>query len=178
MVSTGSPTAGFPGLFTHNTGLYRSRPANFLASFLVHVIGLVLVLWMAVWVPHGPPKLGLEIRHIIGPISFLSDEPGGHGGGGTHDKVAASRGALPKMTPDDQLTPPEAVPVNLDPKLPEPSSVSTAGAKRAFWSTRTISASGGRLITTTVVVISRDRADDESTAVTPTTYRPWPRNGI
>ena len=27
------------------------------------------------------------------------------------------------MTLDDQLTPPEAVPVNLDPKLPEPSSV-------------------------------------------------------
>jgi TonB family protein len=123
MVSTGSPDSGFPGLLTYNTGLYRSRPANFLASFFVHVVGLALVLWLAVWVPHAPPKLGLDLRHVIEPISFLADEPGGHGGGGTHDKMPASRGALPTMTLEDQLTPPQAVLLNLDPKLPEPPSV-------------------------------------------------------
>ena len=120
MVSTSSPTPVFPGLLTYNTGPYRSQPANFLASFLVHVIGLALVLWMAAWVPHGPPRLGPEVRHVIEPISFLTDEPGGHGSGGTHDKTAASRGALPKMTLEDQLTPPQAVPVNLDPGCRSP----------------------------------------------------------
>jgi protein TonB len=86
-------------------------------------MGLALVLWMATWVTGRPPKLGPEASQVIGPISFLADKPGGHGGGGTHDKTAASRGALPKMTLDDQLTPPQAVPVNLDPKLAEPPSV-------------------------------------------------------
>jgi periplasmic protein TonB len=123
MVSNGSRAQAFPGLLIYNTGLYRNRPANFLASFLVHVVGLALVLWMVTWVPHGPPKPGLEVRHVIGAVSFLADEPGGHGSGGTHDKTAASRGALPKMTLEDQLTPPQAVPLNLDPKLPEPPSV-------------------------------------------------------
>ena len=123
MVATSSPAPGFPGLLNYNTGIYGSRPANFLASFVVHVIGLALVLWLATWVPHGSPKLGHEVRHVIGPISFFADKPGGHGGGGTHDKTAASRGALPKMTLDDQLTPPQAVAVNVDPKLPEPPSV-------------------------------------------------------
>jgi protein TonB len=46
------------------------------------------------------------------------------------DKLAPSRGALPKMTLDDQLTPPEAVVHNLDPKLPEPPSVMALSAVR------------------------------------------------
>jgi hypothetical protein len=46
MVSTNSPAPGFPGILSHNTGLYDRRPANFLASFFVHVIGLAIVLWM------------------------------------------------------------------------------------------------------------------------------------
>jgi periplasmic protein TonB len=123
MVSTSSPAPGFLGILTHNTGLYDRRPANFLASFFVHVIGLAIVMWIAVWPPDRPPKFSPEIRHVIEPISFLSDKPGGHGSGGTHDKTAASHGALPKMTLEDQLTPPQAVPVNLDPKLAEPPSV-------------------------------------------------------
>jgi periplasmic protein TonB len=113
-----------PGLFSAELDLYRARSANFLASFAVHVLGMALVLWLAAWVT-DIPKAGPEISHAIsvGPISFLPDHPGGRGGGGTHDKLAASMGALPKLALQDQLTPPEAVPVNPDPKLPEPPSV-------------------------------------------------------
>jgi TonB family protein len=67
---------------------------------------------------------------IEGPISlpFTSEKPGGHGGGGTHDKFAASRGALPRMSLEDQLAPPEAVLLNQRPKLPEPASVMALSA--------------------------------------------------
>jgi periplasmic protein TonB len=125
MVSASSPSPVFPILLTGNIGLYRTRPENFLASFLVHVMGVALVLWLAIWIPDRRPNAGPEISHAInvGPISFLPDEPGGRGGGGTHDKLAASRGALPKLTLEDQLTPPEALPLDRDPKLPEPPSV-------------------------------------------------------
>jgi protein TonB len=80
---------------------------------------------VATWVPNVSPNTKLEVSHSlnVGPISFLRSDPGGHGGGGTHDKIAASQGALPKLTLDDQLTPPEAVLLNPDPKLPEPPSV-------------------------------------------------------
>jgi periplasmic protein TonB len=124
MVSVSSPAPTFASL-TQNLGLYRTRPENFLASLLVHAMGLALVLWMATWMSDRRTSSGLEVSHAInvGPISFLPDDPGGHGGGGTHDKFAASKGALPKLTLEDQLTPPQAVPVNLDPKLPEPPSV-------------------------------------------------------
>jgi protein TonB len=124
MVSVSSPTPVFASL-TQNMGLYRTRPENFLASLLVHAMGFALVLWLATWMADRPSSPGLEVSHAInvGPISFLPDDPGGHGGGGAHDKFAASKGALPKLTLEDQLTPPQAVPVNLDPKLPEPPSV-------------------------------------------------------
>jgi hypothetical protein len=84
---------------------------------------MALVLWLASWMTR-PPKAGPEVSHAInvGPI-FLPGEPGGHGGGGTHAQLAASKGALPRLSMQVQLTPPEAAPLNRDPKLPEPVSV-------------------------------------------------------
>jgi hypothetical protein len=89
-VSASSPTPGSMGLFANSVGLYRSQPANFLASFLLHVMGLALVFWVVVWIPARPPGVGPEVFHAInvGTISFFPD-PGGHGGGGTHDKTSA-----------------------------------------------------------------------------------------
>lgn len=119
------PAPLFPGLLSDHVGLYRTRPENFLASLFVHMMAVALALWLAAWIPDRPSDHGLKGSHGInvGPISFLPDNPGGHGGGGTHEKLAASRGALPTLTLHDQLTPPEAVPLNPDPKLPEPPSV-------------------------------------------------------
>ena len=118
------PTSVFPGLLGDNIGLYRNRPENFLASFLAHLMAVALILWLAAWITDHPSDHGLKLGHgiSIGPISF-SPDPSGHGSGGTHDLLPASRGALPTLTLEQQLTPPEAVPLNSDPKLPEPPSV-------------------------------------------------------
>jgi periplasmic protein TonB len=119
------PTSVFPGLLGDNTGLYRNRLGNFLASFLVHVMAIALILWLATWITDRPGDHGLKLGQSVsvGPISFLPQANSGHGSGGTHDLLPASRGALPTLTLEQQLTPPEAVPLNLDPKLPEPPSV-------------------------------------------------------
>jgi periplasmic protein TonB len=124
-MTANTPTPVFPGLLSDNIGLYRTRPENFLASLLVHAMALALVLRLAIWIPGHPNDNGLKVNHAINvaPISFLPQDPGGHGGGGTRDPLPASRGALPTLTLADQLTPPEAVPLNRDPKLPEPPSV-------------------------------------------------------
>lgn len=124
-MTASTPTSVFPGLLSENVGLYRTRPKNFLASFLVHAMALALVLWIATWAPDRFNDPGPEVSHAIdvGPISFLPQDPGGHGGGGTRDPLPASRGALPTLTLTEQLAPPEAVLLNPDPKLPEPPSV-------------------------------------------------------
>ena len=124
-MTANTPAPIFPGILSDNIGLYRTRPENFLASFLVHAIAIALLLWLAAWITDRTNDQGPMVSHAInvGPISFLPQNPSGHGGGGTRDPLPASRGALPTLTLADQLTPPEAVPLNPDPKLPERPSV-------------------------------------------------------
>jgi protein TonB len=124
-MTASTPTSVFPGLLSDNIGLYRTRPQNFLVSFLVHAMALAIVFWLATWITDRPNDPGPNVSHAInvGPISFLPQEPGGHGGGGTGDRLSASKGALPILALTDQLTPPEAVSLNPDPKLPEPPSL-------------------------------------------------------
>jgi periplasmic protein TonB len=121
----------FPTLLGDGDGRYHDRSRNFMLGFLAESIGMaVLVVIVGRPSPTSPP-LGAAMVNI-GPISypFSSNKSEGHGGGGDRDKLAAARGALPKMTLDDQLTPPEAVLHNLDPKMPEPSSVMALSAVR------------------------------------------------
>jgi periplasmic protein TonB len=127
-------TPAFPTLLGDGYGLYRRNPRNFMLGFLAQSISVAALAAIAAYFGQNPrlgPRLGTVIENI-GPISYplSSDKSGGHGGGGDHEKFAASRGALPKMTLDDPLTPPEAVPRNLDPKLPEPPSVMALSAVR------------------------------------------------
>jgi protein TonB len=120
-------TSVLPTLLGDGYDLYRHRSRNFMFGFLAQSVGVVTLVAIATYFGQNPqlgPRLSTAIANI-GPISYptSSDKSGGHGGGGEREKLAASRGALPKMTLDDQLTPPEAVLHNLDPKLPEPPSV-------------------------------------------------------
>jgi protein TonB len=127
-------TRAFPTLLGDGYGLYHQRSRNFMLGFLAQSVGVAGLVAIAAYYGRNP-ELGPRLRTAflnIDPISypFSSDKSGGHGGGGDHEKLAAARGALPKMTLDDQLTPPEAVLRNLDPKLPEPPSVMALSAVR------------------------------------------------
>jgi TonB family protein len=131
--SSGSQSAAFSTLLG-NGEFDQHCSRHFMLGFLVQSMGLAALVAIATYIGRNPrpgPGLGAAIANIA-PISFQlsSDKTGGHGGGGDRDKLAPSRGALPKMTLDDQLTPPEAVLHNLDPKLPEPPSVMALSAVR------------------------------------------------
>jgi periplasmic protein TonB len=106
--------------------LYRTRPLNFLAAYLGQTIGVVVLVLLINYFGHkgGIPELKNAISDFAS-ISFspTTDEPSGGGSGGDSSKTAASKGALPTITMRDQLTPPEAVLNNPDPKLPEPPSI-------------------------------------------------------
>jgi len=121
-------------VFSTPLELDQHRSRHFMVGFIAQSVGLAALVAMATYIGQNRrlgPGLGLATTNIA-PISypFSSDKSGGHGGGGDSDKLAPSRGALPKMTLDDQLTPPEAVVRNLDPKLPEPPSVMALSAVR------------------------------------------------
>jgi TonB family protein len=100
-----------------NSGVYRTRRENFVYAFLGQIAGLALLVVLANYLSHDGVvrEIGHAVREIA-PISYA-------GGGGDHSKLASSRGALPRETMRAQLTPPEAVPINPDPKLPEPPSI-------------------------------------------------------
>lgn len=126
MSNASASTPGFTALTGNAFGLYRAEPRNFLFGFLAQAM-LAILLIVALSIERDPrigPQPGAILANIS-PISFPYSprESGGHGGGGDHDIIAASRGSLPKMTLEDQLTPPAAELRNLNPKLPEPPSV-------------------------------------------------------
>jgi TonB family protein len=95
---------------------------TFVVSLLLQV--LLIALLVALFRPVAVHRH--EIRqHVIALVTevgpyLLAPSPlkaGGGGGGGDRDKLAASKGALPRFS-RKQLAPPEAVIRNEDPKLP------------------------------------------------------------
>ena len=115
--SATSPAPMLQTLLGDNSGVYRTRPSNFVFAFLAQLAGLALLITLANYLSHNGVVRELDkVVRDIAPISFA-------GGGGDHSKLQASRGALPMVTMREQLTPPEAVVINPDPKLPEPPSI-------------------------------------------------------
>ncbi len=101
---------------------YGVKRETFLLSFLAHTAAVVaLVVSGAFMVSHRQ-----EIKAVVsGAVVDISpyilppakDEAGGGGGGGERDKLAASKGNLPKLS-REQVAPPQVVIRNLQPKLP------------------------------------------------------------
>lgn len=103
-------------------GLYDTRRVTFVVSLVIHalLIALLVASFRSVAVHRH------EIRqHVIGIVTDIGPyilapsalRAGGGGGGGDRDKLAASKGVVPRFS-HEQLAPPEVVIRNAKPKLP------------------------------------------------------------
>jgi len=118
-------TAATPGpqgpdifsMFSHKgDGLYRIRREAFVFSLLGQtlVVG-VLVYLMSIVIHHGP-EIGQSLPKIEDLPLVFSGLSGG--GGGNHDPVPASSGALQRASLQPQLAPPTVIVPKEMPKLP------------------------------------------------------------
>jgi periplasmic protein TonB len=125
---TGSASSSAPVLQTFlaaSADPYRARRSSFLAAFLGQTLGIViLILLISRFNSMGGIRNLDPVIADFSPISFAptAEQPLGGGSGGNR-KTAVSKGALPPMRMQDQLTPPEDVANNPAPKLPEPPSI-------------------------------------------------------
>jgi TonB family protein len=123
-VPLGSATepAILPTLFGEGYGLYRTRRSTFVLSFLVHALGIVLLLLSGRFVAAHRHEIRQQVIGIVTEVSPYilppsASKAGGGGGGGDRDKLSASKGGLPRFS-REQLAPPAVVVRNENPKLP------------------------------------------------------------
>ena len=111
-----------PALFGEGEGLYPQRKDTFVYSFVIHMLVVVLLIWSGHWALEHKDQIkqqaGLLITDISPylPLPASKTRAGGGGGGGDRDKLAAPKGALPKLS-KDQIVPPAIVIRNDNPKL-------------------------------------------------------------
>jgi TonB family protein len=117
-----------PTLFGAGEGLYPQRKDTFVYSFIVHMVAVGLLIYSGHWayehrndIKQGVIGVVTDISPYL-PLPMSKTRAGGGGGGGDRDKLAAPKGALPKLA-KDQITPPAIVIRNDNPKLPVPPSV-------------------------------------------------------
>lgn len=110
-----------PTLMGEGYGVYRTRPSAFVFSFALNALAIALLVWSGHWVVQHREQIR---KHVVGIVTDISpyvlpqakDQSGGGGGGGDRDKLAASKGALPKQS-REQITPPAVIVRNEAPKL-------------------------------------------------------------
>ncbi len=110
-----------PTLFGEGYGIYKVRKGTFVLSFLLHTLGIIVLLTSSFYVASHRDVIQQKATMLIAEVSpyVLPPAPtkvGGGGGGGDRDKLEAPHGALPKLS-DQQITPPAVVIRNPDPKL-------------------------------------------------------------
>jgi len=110
-----------PTLFGEGYGIYKVRKASFVASFLLNTAAVAALVAIGSWVATHSAQVQNQVTTLVTDISPYILTPaktlsGGGGGGGDHDKLAASKGALPK-TSLKQIAPPQVVVRNEAPKL-------------------------------------------------------------
>jgi periplasmic protein TonB len=106
-------------------GFYNYKKDGVLGSTAAHVVIIGLIIGGTIWVRGLTPKAIAKpavTTTLIDPGDFVALKPaatqaGGGGGGGDRDVLQASRGRLPKLSMQPQITPPSAVIRNLNPKL-------------------------------------------------------------
>jgi periplasmic protein TonB len=110
-----------PTLLGVGYGNYNAQPNNFYLSFLIHVLGIALVLIVSKFVVDKAPQIRQSVIELVDPSDIVlppsATHAGGGGGGGDQSKSEANKGRPPKFDLD-QITPPQVVLKNEAPKLP------------------------------------------------------------
>jgi protein TonB len=120
-VSTNRESSPFPTLTGEGYGIYRTRPSAFVFSFGLNVLVGILLVYSGHWMVKHRDQIRQQAVGLVTDISPYRLPPsakqsGGGGGGGDRDKLAASKGRLPRQA-RDQITPPAVVVRNEAPKL-------------------------------------------------------------
>src|SRR6516225_5455436 len=111
-----------PTLFGAGQGLYAQRKDTFVYSFIGHVVAAALLIYSGHWVVAHREEIKQQVVGLVTdispyiPMQVSKTRAGGGGGGGDRDKLAAPKGALPKLS-KDQIVPPAIVVRNDNPKL-------------------------------------------------------------
>lgn len=111
-----------PPLFSTGTSMLPVRGSHLAASFALHVAALAIVFTSGLWMVENGPHVRTQIASRFSEtveyiLPAASGESHGGGGGGTRDKLSASRGSAPRFA-DEQLTPPTVAVANESSKLP------------------------------------------------------------
>ncbi len=115
-----------PSLFGAGANAYPVNRGSFVASYLGQAAMLALIATSGFWMVQHRVEIQKQLTSAIEIAPYTlppsPDESGGGGGGGDRDKMAASKGALPKMS-REQITPPAIVVRNDNSRLVVPPSV-------------------------------------------------------
>jgi len=129
MASVGAQSAKVPPppdilttLFGTESGEYRVRKHLFVLSFLLHTMGVILIVISGLYVTAHREEIKQQVAIVFsGKDSLLSLPParkqgGGGGGGGDRDKLQAPKGSPPRFA-SQQIVPPAIVIRNPEPKI-------------------------------------------------------------
>lgn len=113
-----------PTLFGEGYGIYQTKPYTFVVSFVIHTIGVALLVWSAHWAIENRQVIQQKVVEVFTPtdvspfpLQMAKEQAGGGGGGGDRSKIEAPKGGLPKSAME-QFTPPMVVKRNDNPVLP------------------------------------------------------------
>ena len=108
-------------LYGLSYGTYGTKPAHFAIGFAFQTVLVALMVIAGSLAFTHRQEIKMTVSNVVTEISPYilppaKTEAGGGGGGGDRDKLAASKGALPKLS-TQQVTPPMVVVRNSNPKL-------------------------------------------------------------
>ncbi len=115
-----------PALFQTGDGSYPVHRTNFAISAAIHAALLALLATAGLWMTRTPlaPRTSSVLLTDLSTFTLPESlrKTGGGGGGGDRDKLAESKGSMPRFA-REQITPPAVIVRNEDPKLPAPPTV-------------------------------------------------------